>query len=141
MAKLKGKRLAQARKNIKKAQKALRAKIRRPKRKAPRKTNKPRKRSNTVAKKKTSRRGTGMALVKRALTGGALGTVITLILNRFGAPSLATDAGYIVASQVGGKPGVWGNAVIRQGLQRFGGSLGFLNGGNGGGGGGQEGFG
>jgi len=105
-----------------------------------RNTNKrrPSKNNNNMAKKKkSSRRSLGMAKVKSGAVGGAVGVATTAIANRLGARSVSDDLGYVVASIVGkGTPGVIGNAVIRQGLTRFGGSLNILNG-NGGNGNGN----
>jgi len=94
-----------------------------------RNTNKrrPNRNNNNMAKKKksSSRRSLGMAKVKSGAVGGAVGVA-------------TDDLGYVVASIVGkGTPGVIGNAVIRQGLTRFGGSLNILNG-NGGNGNGTQ---
>jgi len=117
-----------------------------PKRKStarnPVKTNKRRKNPNNVAKKKTSRRATGSKQLKKAGLGGVGGIATKVILDRLGARSISDDLSYIVASQIGDKPGVIGNAVARQALSRFGGGLGFLNGngnGNGNAGGGTTG--
>ena len=97
----------------------------------PRKTNKPAKRSNNVAKKGTSRRSKVGISLKKLVMGGVTGIALELLLTRLGATSLAVDAGYVGASMVGSKSGVIGNAVFRQGISRFGGQLGFLGNGNG----------
>jgi len=98
----------------------------------PRKANKSPKRSNNVAKKTTSRRSRVGLSLKKLVMGGVTGIALQLLLDRLGATSLATDVAYIGASQVGGKSGVIGNALFRQGVSRFGGQLGFLgNGSNG----------
>ena len=108
-----------------------------------RKPNKQRKRTNHVAKKKPVRRRAviGGQLKKGGM--GAVGGIATkVIVDRLGARSISDDLSYIVASQVGGKAGVIGNAVARQTLQRFGGSLsGLIPNGNGGGNGTNGGFG
>jgi len=97
----------------------------------PRKANKSPKRSNNVAKKKGSRRGKAGIQFKKLLLGGVTGIALELLLTRLGATSFATDIGYIGASMVGKQSGVIGNALFRQGVSRFGGSLGFLGNGNG----------
>jgi len=96
-----------------------------------RKPNKSPKRSNNVAKSKGSRRSRVGISLKKLLMGGGVGIALELLLSRLGATSLATDVGYIGASQVGNKAGVLGNAIARQAVQRFGGQLGFLGSGNG----------
>jgi len=96
-----------------------------------RKPNKSPKRSNNVAKSKTSRRSRVGLSLRKLLMGGGVGLALELILNRLGATSLAVDVGYIGASQVGNKSGVIGNAIARQAITRFGGQLGFLGQGNG----------
>jgi len=110
------------------------------KRKTPKKVRNPNKRkttrnNNNMAKKKrsSSRRSLGMTKVKQGAVGGVVGIATTAIAKRLGATSIADDLGYVTASLAGkGTPGVIGNAVIRQGLGRFGGSLNILgNGGNG----------
>jgi len=108
-------------------------------RKSSKKVRNPNKRKSpgnnkNMAKKKnrTSRRGLGMTKVKQGAVGGVVGIATTAIAKRLGANSIADDLGYVTASLAGkGTPGVIGNAVIRQGLGRFGGSLNILNGGNG----------
>jgi len=93
------------------------------KRKTPRKSN------NMAKKTRTSRRSLGMTKVKQGAVGGVVGIATTAIAKRLGANSIADDLGYVTASLAGkGTPGVIGNAVIRQGLGRFGGSLNILNG-------------
>jgi len=92
---------------------------------------KPSRSNNNMAKKKnrTSRRSLGMTKVKQGAVGGVVGIATTAIAKRLGANSIADDLGYVTASLAGkGTPGVIGNAVIRQGLGRFGGSLNILNG-------------
>lgn len=88
---------------------------------------------NVVFKKKGSRSRRGLAGIqfKKLLLGGVTGIALELLLSRLGANGLATDVGYIGASMVGSKSGVIGNALFRQGVSRFGGSLGFLGSGNG----------
>jgi len=105
-------------------------------RKTPKKVRNTNKRKSTrnnknMAKKKnrTSRRSLGMTKVKQGAVGGVVGIATTAIAKRLGANSIADDLGYVTASLAGkGTPGVIGNAVIRQGLGRFGGSLNILNG-------------
>jgi len=92
---------------------------------------KPSRNNKNMAKKKnrTSRRSLGMTKVKQGAVGGVVGIATTAIAKRLGANSIADDLGYVTASLAGkGTPGVIGNAVIRQGLGRFGGSLNILNG-------------
>lgn len=96
-----------------------------------RKPNKSPKRSNNVAKGKGSRRSRVGISLRKLLMGGGVGIALELILNRLGATTLATDIGYIGASQVGNKSGVVGNAIARQLVTRFSGQLGFLGQGNG----------
>jgi len=104
--------------------------------KSPKKVRNTNKRKSTrnnknMAKKKnrTSRRSLGMTKVKQGAVGGVVGIATTAIAKRLGANSIADDLGYVTASLAGkGTPGVIGNAVIRQGLGRFGGSLNILNG-------------
>lgn len=109
-------------------------------RKTPKKVRNPNKRkasknNNNMAKKKrsSSRRSLGMTKLKQGAVGGVVGIATTAIAKRLGANSIADDLGYVTASLAGkGTPGVIGNAVIRQGLGRFGGSLNILgNGSNG----------
>jgi len=108
----------------------------------PRKANKSPKRSNNVVfkKGKGSRRSRVGLSLKKLVMGGVTGIALQLLLDRLGATSLATDVAYIGASQVGGKSGVIGNALFRQGVSRFGGQLGFLGNGNGGNGNGNTTF-
>jgi len=114
-------------------------------RKTPKKVRNPNKRkstsrSNNMAKKKNgTRRGKfGGNKIKKGAIGGAVGVATTAVANRLGARSISDDLGYVLASITGGgTPGVVGNAVIRQGLTRFGGSLNILNGGSNGNGNGQ----
>jgi len=97
------------------------------------------KNNNNMAKKKrsVSRKSLGMTKVKQGAVGGVVGVATTAIAKRLGANSIADDLGYVTASLAGkGTPGVVGNAVLRQGLGRFGGSLNILNG-NGGNGNGN----
>lgn len=143
-AKLKGKALASARKNIKKAQQALRAKTRKVTKKTARKTtsktNKRKKGNPDVAKKGSRRKGSGMAVVKKLAVGAGVGVATELIVSRLGAPGLAVDLGYSLATTVGGKVGVYGNAIARQAIQRTGAGQ-FLRGnGNGNGAVGASGF-
>ncbi len=141
MAKLKGKakadflkrmRLGRLRKSAKKrdakrSKSSKKARIRKP--------NKPNRRKTNVARKgrkALSRAGKfSMQKIKQGAIGGVSGTATTAILKRLGVNGLADDVGYVVASLVGKTPGVIGTAVIKQGLSRFGGSLGFLGSGNG----------
>jgi len=88
-------------------------------------------------KKRSSRRGRAGNVIKQGAIGGAAGIATEIVLSKMGAPNLAVDAGYVVAATVGNKVGVYGNAVARQAVKRFGGGLGFLNGGNGGNGNGS----
>jgi len=112
------------------------------KRKTPKKVRNTNKRKSTrnnknMAKKKnrTSRKSLGMTKVKQGAVGGVVGIATTAIAKRLGATSIADDLGYVTASLAGkGTPGVLGNAVLRQGLGRFGGSLNILGNGNGNGG-------
>lgn len=101
-----------------------------------RKTNKRKasKNNNNMAKKKRmSRKSLVGSKLKNGAIGGFVGVATTAVAKRLGATSVADDLGYVVASIAGkGTPGVIGNAVIRQGLGRFGGSLNFLGNGNGG---------
>ena len=107
-------------------------------RKTPKKVRNPNKRksssrSNNMAKKKSPRRNGkfGGNKIKKGAIGGAVGVATTAVANRLGARSISDDLGYVLASITGGgTPGVVGNAVIRQGLTRFGGSLNILNGGS-----------
>jgi len=96
---------------------------------------KPSKNNNNMAKskKRMSRKSLIGSKLKSGAIGGFVGVATTAVSRRLGATSIADDLGYVVASIAGkGTPGVIGNAVIRQGLGRFGGSLNFLgNGGNG----------
>jgi len=95
---------------------------------------KPSKNNNNMAKKKRmSRKSLVGSKLKNGAIGGFVGVATTAVAKRLGATSVADDLGYVVASIAGkGVPGVIGNAVIRQGLGRFGGSLNFLGNGNGG---------
>lgn len=110
-----------------------------------RKTNKPKRRSTnrTMPRKSRGFRRKGAIAgqaIKKGAIGGASGLATELVLTKMGASSLAVDAGYVVATLTGGKPGVIGNAVGRQVVKRFGGGLGFLNGGNGNGAGATDGM-
>jgi len=103
-----------------------------------RKTNR---NNKNMAKKKnrTTRRSLGMTKIKQGAIGGVVGIATTAISKRLGATSIADDLGYVTASLAGkGTPGVLGNAVLRQGLGRFGGSLNILGNGNGNGNGGTS---
>jgi len=108
----------------------------------PRKANKSPKRTNNVVfkKGKGSRRSRVGLSLKKLVMGGVTGIALQLLLDRLGATTLSTDVAYIGASQVGGKSGVIGNALFRQGVSRFGGQLGFLGGNGGNGGNGQTTF-
>jgi len=95
---------------------------------------KPSKNNNNMAKskKRMSRKSLIGSKLKSGAIGGFVGVATTAVAKRLGANTIADDLGYVVASVAGkGTPGVIGNAVIRQGLGRFGGSLNFLGNGNG----------
>jgi len=99
------------------------------------------KNNNNMAKnkKRMSRKSLIGSKLKNGAIGGFVGVATTAVSKRLGATSIADDLGYVVASIAGkGVPGVIGNAVIRQGLGRFGGSLNFLGNGNGNGNGVQN---